>query len=558
MDIYNNYVLKDLKEKIYFWDIIFIQEAKNLDTESMLQFLKDVILDNNEALYCKMRALKEMISWTFLDKIKQRKTISFLLDEMTNSNEELLECNRLKYLALFYQREKQDVKDTLLKKCNDKNTLVKAEAKYQLGLIMFYDSNDMHDKREFLNSIIDAQQIFNEAALIEENRIDAELLSLICSYINSSFSFDLESSKETYQQINELIFEGILLQIDDQLFPFYLNIGQNISRVQQVINKNPHTWIDYKKEFNKLCLDFYALSNFSYKNNDLYMALTDRMNERLKKEVIEPVFKYNYKATLSKIEVILSENDISDQTTSFLKYLEGILLSEDIKEVDYNQEWLKENFPMLTEDDWDSFNGSLGQSNVSGAIYNLLSAMQRLTPAKVLDDIVQSCIKLQANSMYKDCIEDVRNDYIRDILSSQKYQLRDQTRQGTSREGKASGEIDILILDNNMPYSLFEALNLDSLNTSYLKAHIDKIFKYDTLGYEYNFLVSYVKIKDFSSFWSKYIDYIKKYKYPYPLDSFEENVDDKYYYPNLKVASTTLLRNGVKTILYHICVLMQE
>lgn len=558
MDIYNNYVLKDLKEKIYFWDIIFIQEAKNLDTESMLQFLKDVILDNNEALYCKMRALKEMISWTFLNKIKQRKTISFLLDEMTNSNEELLECNRLKYLALFYQREKQDVKDTLLKKCNDKNTLVKAEAKYQLGLIMFYDSNDMHDKREFLNSIIEAQQIFNEAALIEENRIDAELLSLICSYINSSFSFDLESSKETYQQINELIFEGILLQIDDQLFPFYLNIGQNISRVQQVINKNPHTWIDYKKEFNKLCLDFYALSNFSYKNNDLYMALTDRMNERLKKEVIEPVFKYNYKATLSKIEVILSENDISDQTTSFLKYLEGILLSEDIKEVDYNQEWLKENFPMLTEDDWDSFNGSLGQSNVSGAIYNLLSAMQRLTPAKVLDDIVQSCIKLQANSMYKDCIEDVRNDYIRDILSSQKYQLRDQTRQGTSREGKASGEIDILILDNNMPYSLFEALNLDSLNTSYLKAHIDKIFKYDTLGYEYNFLVSYVKIKDFSSFWSKYIDYIKKYKYPYPLDSFEENVDDKYYYPNLKVASTTLLRNGVKTILYHICVLMQE
>lgn len=558
MDIYNNYVLKDLNEKIYFWDIIFIQEVKNLDTEYMLKFLKDVILDNNEALYCKMRALKEMISWTFLDKIKQRKTISFLLDEMTKSNEELLECSRLKYLALFYQREKQDVKDTLLKKCNDKNTLVKAEAKYQLGLIMFYDSNDMHDKSDFLNSIIDAQQIFNEAALIEENRIDAKLLSLICSYINSSFSFDLENCKKTYQQINELIFEGILLQFDDQLFPFYLNIGQNISRIQQVINNNTDTWIDYKKEFNKLCLDFYALSNFSYKNNDLYVTLSDRLNERLKKEVIEPVFKYNYKATLSKIEVILSENDITDQTTSFLKYLKGILLSEDIKEVDYNQEWLKENFPMLTEDDLDAFNGSLGQSNVSGAIYNLLSAMERLAPEKVLHDIVFSCIKLQANSIYKDCIEDVRNDYIRDMLSSKKYQLRDQTRQGTSQEGKASGEIDILILDNNTPSSLFEALNLDSLNTSYLKAHIDKIFKYDTLGYKYNFLVSYVKIKDFSAFWTKYIDYIKKYKYPFPLDSFEENADDKHHYPNLKVASTTLLRNGIKTILYHICVLIQE
>ena len=558
MDLYSNYVLKDLKEKVYFWDIIFIQEVQNLDTESMLQFLKGVILDSSETLFCKMRALKEMITWTFLDKIKQRKTISFLLDEMTNSSEELLECYRLKYLALFYQREKQDIKETLLKKCNEKNLLIKAEAKYQLGLIMFFDSNDIYDKREFLNSIINTQQIFNEAVSIEENRIDAELLGLICSYINSCFSFDLESSEETYQQIKELIFEGILLQIDEQLSPIYLNIGQNISRVQQVINKDPHTWIDYKKEFNKLCSDFYALSNFSYKNNDVYKASLDRMNERLKKEVIEPVFKYNYKATLSKIEVILSESDIDYHTTSFLKYLKGILLSEDIVEVDYNQEWFKENFPMLTEDDWDSFNGSLGQSNVSGAIYNLLSAMQRLTPEKVLNDIVSSCIKLQANSIYKNCIEDVRNDYIRDILSAQKYQIRDQTRQGTSQEGKASGEIDILILDNNMPYSLFEALNLDSLNKSYLKAHIDKIFKYDTLGYKYNFLVSYVKIKDFNAFWTKYIDYIKKYKYPYTLDSFEENIDDKYHYPNLKVASTTLLRNGTKTTLYHIGVLMQE
>lgn len=558
MNIYNNYSLKTLKEKIYFWDILFIQEVENIDMESMLQFLKDVILDNNENHYCKMRALKEMITLTFLDEIKQRKTIGFLLDEMTNSNEALLECYRLKYLALFYQREKQDIKDILLKKCDEENILIKAEAKYQLGLIMFFDSNDIHDKEQFLKSIINTQQIFNEAALIEENRIDAELLSLICSYINCCFNFDLESSKKTYQQIKEFIFEGILFQVDDQLSPIYLNIGKNISRVQQVISKDTNTWIDYKKEFNKLCSDFYALSNFSYKNNDTYSALLDRMNERLKKGVIEPVFKYNYKATLSKIEVILSENDIDDQTTSFLKYLKGILLSEDIKEADYNQEWIKENFPMLTGDDWDSFNESLGQSNVSGAIYNILSATQRLTPTKLLNDVVSSCIKLQANSTYKNCIEDVRNDYIRDILSSLKYQIRDQTRQGTSQEGKASGEIDILILDNNMPYSLFEALNLDSLNKNYLKVHIDKIFKYDTLGYKYNFLVSYVKIKDFNAFWIKYVDYIKKYEYPYPLCNFEENIGNKYYYPNLKIASTVFLQNGIETTLYHVCVLMQE
>lgn len=494
----------------------------------------------------------------FSDKIKQRKTLSFLLDDMVNNNEELLECYRLKYLALFYQKEKEDVRDTILKKCGETNAFVKAEAKYQLGLIMFFETNDILNKSDFLNSIVKTQQIFNEAASIEENRVDAKLLSLICSYISNSINFDLQRTNEVYQQIRALIFEVILFQIDNQVSPFYLSIGCNISRVHAIISTKPDNWIDYKKEFNKLCSDFYELSNSSYKKNELHVNLSDRMNERLKKELIEPVFKYNYKATLSKIEVILTENDIDADTVAFLEYLKGILVTEDIKAINYYQEGLKGNFPMLTEDDLDSFKRSLDKSNVSEAVYNLLSVMERLTPAKVLDDIVYSCIKLQANSAYKNCIEDVRNDYIRDLLAAQKYQVSDQTRQGTSQEGKSSGEIDILILENNMPYSLFEALNLDSLNKSYLNDHIDKIYKYDTLGYRYNFIVSYVKIKDFSAFWTKYINHIKEYKYPYTLDSVEENIGVKYCYPNLKIASTTLIRNGIETTLYHICVLMQE
>lgn len=65
MELYNDYVLKDIRGKIQFWDIIFNKEAQNQDAESMLQFLKNVILDSSETLFCKMNALKEMIAWTF-------------------------------------------------------------------------------------------------------------------------------------------------------------------------------------------------------------------------------------------------------------------------------------------------------------------------------------------------------------------------------------------------------------------------------------------------------------------------------------------------------------
>lgn len=246
MELYNDYFLRDLREKIHFWDIISYQEVQNLEAESILQFLKNVILDSSETLFCKMNALKEMIAWTFLDKIKQRKTISFLLDDMVNINEELLECYRLKYLSLFYQKEKEDIKDTILEKCDEKNALVKAEAKYQLGLIMFFDSNDMLNKSDFLDSMVKTQKIFNEAASIEENRVDAKLLSLICSYINNSINFDLQRAKEVYEQIRALIFEVILFSIDNQAVPFYLSIGCNISRVHAIISTKPDSWIDRK------------------------------------------------------------------------------------------------------------------------------------------------------------------------------------------------------------------------------------------------------------------------------------------------------------------------
>ena len=36
-----------------------------------------------------------------------------------------------------------------------------------------------------------------------------------------------------------------------------------------------------------------------------------------------------------------------------------------------------------------------------------------------------------------------------------------------------------------------------------------------------NFLVSYVKVKDFDMFWKKYLDHIKNYKYPYPLKKWK-------------------------------------
>lgn len=174
---------------------------------------------------------------------------------------------------------------------------------------------------------------------------------------------------------------------------------------------------------------------------------------------------------------------------------------------------------------------------------------------KVLKDLLSACIKLQANSFYYTATEDQRNDYIRDVLETAGYDVKDQTRRGLSPSGKAAGEVDILIKENNLPLTIIEALNLDSLNVAYLDKHIDKIYDYDTAGNAFNILLSYVTVANFSSFCDKYIQHIKIHTYPYSLISMEDNfMIEEFLYSDMKVVKTVHNRNNCETVLFHVVV----
>lgn len=171
---------------------------------------------------------------------------------------------------------------------------------------------------------------------------------------------------------------------------------------------------------------------------------------------------------------------------------------------------------------------------------------------RLLEDLLFCCEKLQANHSCKEFLEDDKNDYIRDLLTAMGYDLRDQTRQGSSPGGKQSGEVDLLIKMGKLSFSIVEALNLSSVNETYISEHIDKIYKYDTLGNFCNFIISYVKIKNFSQFWKKYILYTRSYNYPFELIQFI--VPENKQYSELKLAVSELKRNDTITKLYHIVI----
>lgn len=176
----------------------------------------------------------------------------------------------------------------------------------------------------------------------------------------------------------------------------------------------------------------------------------------------------------------------------------------------------------------------------------------------LLLDLLAACIKLQSNFTYRIASENQRNDFIRDLLKMAKYDVIDQTRRGVSPSGKSTGEVDILVEEEGFPITIIEALNLDSLNTSYLDMHIDKIYSYDTNGNMFNIILSYVSVVDFSKFCEKYFKHIQEHEYPYPLISADDRfkVED-FPYSDIRVMKTVHNRYDCETVLYHVCVLIR-
>lgn len=105
--------------------------------------------------------------------------------------------------------------------------------------------------------------------------------------------------------------------------------------------------------------------------------------------------------------------------------------------------------------------------------------------------------------------EDKNNDYLRDMLLSKNYEVKDQSREGTSASGSSAGELDLIIEDQGDLFTIIEALKLSSVDTSYINAHYLKLLlNYNPLQARRTFLVTYYYGSAFDGWWAKYVAHI--------------------------------------------------
>ena len=183
---------------------------------------------------------------------------------------------------------------------------------------------------------------------------------------------------------------------------------------------------------------------------------------------------------------------------------------------------------------------SSGQPTVSAA--KMLSE-DNWTEETMSKNILKALLKVQGNKTFCGKKEDELNDCVRDLLSMV-YEMKDQTRQGTSPSRKDAGEVDLQICREGFPVAMIEGLRVNSVDRNYIQTHIDKVLTcYDPFGCPYAYVVIYVTAKKFDDFWVNCLNYIRKeYRFPYVVK--EEIQELNHMYASSRHAQIVLLRDG--------------
>ena len=170
----------------------------------------------------------------------------------------------------------------------------------------------------------------------------------------------------------------------------------------------------------------------------------------------------------------------------------------------------------------------------------------------VYKDLVKVGERLCSNATYNgESPENSINDFIRDGLSLMGYhEVKDQTRHGISLNGGDAGEVDILLTKDGKEIAIYEGLNLDSVNSSYISKHVNKaIVNYNALGTA-TYLVAYVNSANYEIFWNRYKAYINDYDFP-----IEKKRDlEVLTFPNAAMRAATMImsRDGYDFPVYFI------
>ena len=173
----------------------------------------------------------------------------------------------------------------------------------------------------------------------------------------------------------------------------------------------------------------------------------------------------------------------------------------------------------------------------------------------ILEAIIQSATKVLGLTRSMKPDEDSRTGLLCLLMNEKGFFVKDQTRWGQSETGKSQGRLDGMIESPDGEKAILEAFKLDSLEKENIERHYQKLFKYDPVGLQNNFIVVYCDCpeKTFSDLWKRYLAFVNEITFNHPLLSLEEKPSE---YANIKIARAIHNRHDKEVGIYHLFLFM--
>lgn len=550
-----------LPKKVDFFDNGVAAIIQSMEEIQLYKLLKEIILNISENSFIRKSAISTLVESVFLGKIKDRQAVLVLVDEWEKSEQIFVEVQRIKDLFYFYNLE-PEIHDIYTSYLENEDMEIVTEAQLNLGFIHLQKGFEAVGKNDKITLFQRANKYFMESDNSIENRIDAKFYRIVSSVLLDLLSLKTANIDNQLNQLSEILKEKWLNSFDFKENIMDVSFFRTLTSISNIIKEKPESWIEYPQKFDELYQSYTEIQNQAIKKRLNQSKLSQVFVNLSKEMVIEPYFALNFHAQIIKIDTYILEYPKNSPIIDFLKYIKKLAEGTDFKkkvDAETIEQKLKNCFPQRNDTKIKEIVTKMQNAPNIIEFIPLLDELNTSSIDRFIDVLISACCSLQGNRTYnfsnKNIKENDRNTYIADLLGAAGYQKEPQTLWGESPGGKTSGEIDILIKDSRgLPFTIIEALNLDSVESTYISEHIDKVFnKYDKTGLENNFVVVYVNVANFGTFCERYIDYIStKHKYKYLFQYIEEVKD--YRYADLKLYKANHTRQKNKVFLYHILI----
>ncbi len=545
-----------LQNKYRFFDFEFEANINSVDSKELNRLFRGIILDDSENDNIRKRALQLFIDCALLERIKVRQVLSLLLDDWNDNADIFLKIQRLKELFLFYAEEEGEI-EALCQSCvEDQEAELASEAQHNLGLIYMQKGLIAQSRNDSLDLLKESEDNFLQAITIIENRIDSQFFRIVVSILINIWNGKGGIAEGALREMASLLFKQDAFSSNFEPNFLYLGFYRILNSIYILANEKPQGWLDIRSGLNRVFVQYSEINNQALKDRLNESSLSGSFIRMIKRQFLEPFYSLHFTSQIAKIDSYLEELTSESREYRFYKGVKLFLLSQPRQQEERKTIIKRELVSMFPYRNESAIESSISKGDIESHpenIIHIIYDLQKPSMDEFIDKLVDACLKLQGNRIYRgSCFEDDRNTYIADLLETSGYGVKDQTRWSVSEKGKSAGEIDIFVKDSKgYPFSIIEALNLNSMQRDYTVRHLDKLFKYDTSGLD-NIILVYSTAANFNQLWLKYKECISEHNYEYKFRSLKEL--ERYPFTEIKLAKAEHLRNGTVVLLYHLMI----